>query len=95
MFCSDGLRKVGALLHDPGVDDLGHVFQEQLLVVRLHVGALHFPDSGDGVVDAQVLHDGRDHHPGAARPAGAVDQAVPSLKIMTKKHTLNSIKWQN
>ena len=85
MLCCDGAGEVRPLRHDPAVDGARHVLQEDLLLLRLHVGALHLntegglsvvtkttlrvtdlPDPGDGVVHAQVLDDGGQHH---ARPA--------------------------
>ena len=51
----DCLGEVRLLGHDPSVDGPGHVLQKDLLVLGLHVGALHLPDPADGVVHAQVL----------------------------------------
>ena len=52
---SDGPGQVGLLGHDPSVDGPGHVLQEGLLVLGLHVGALHLPDPADWVVHTKVL----------------------------------------
>ena len=45
MFGGDGLGEEGALAADALVDRLGEVLQEELLLVRLHVGTLHTPAS--------------------------------------------------
>ena len=41
---------------------------------------MNIPDASDVVVHAQVLDDGGEHHPGAAGAAGAVDEAVATLR---------------
>ena len=45
----------------------------------------HLSDSGDRVVDPEVLYDGCQHHPSPASATGAVKQAVPALGEMVDK----------
>ena len=69
----------------PRIDGNGQFFQEEFLVVGLDVGALDPPDPGDGVVEAEVLDHGGDHHAGTSGSAGAVDNAVSALKHTNTK----------
>ena len=40
----------------------------------------HLSDSGDGIIDTQVLDNGRQHHSSPASAPGAVNQTVPALR---------------
>ena len=39
----------------------------------------HLSDSGDRIIDTEVLDNGCQHHPSPASAASAVNQAVPAL----------------
>ena len=45
----------------------------------------HLSDSGDRIVDPEVLDDRCQHHPSPASAAGAVNQAVPALGEVVDK----------
>mgnify|MGYP006903672047 CR=1 FL=1 len=45
----------------------------------------HLSDSGDGIVDPEVLDDRCQHHPSTASTAGAVNQGVPALGQVVDK----------
>ena len=45
----------------------------------------HLSDSGDGIVDPEVLDDGCQHHPSSPSATSAVNQAVPALGEVVDK----------
>ena len=45
----------------------------------------YLSDSGDRIIDTEVLDDGCKHHPSPASAAGAVNQAVPALGEVVDK----------
>ena len=49
------------------------------LLVRLDVGALDAPDTGDVVVHPKVLDDSGEDHAGAASAASTVNEGIAAL----------------
>ena len=78
----------GDISNSPSINGNGKVLKEELLVMRLDVGAFDPADPSDGIVESEVLDHCGDHHAGTAGAARAMNNTVSPLQKCFLDHVL-------